>query len=52
MMTSNTPNTRPSSPRSNADTPRGGNDYDDLVLSQLHSLPNTPINSPRPNTYH
>jgi len=49
MMTSNTPNTRPSSPSSNAVTPRGGDD-EDLDLSQLRSLPNTPINSPRPNT--
>jgi len=43
------PNTRPSSPRSNAVTPRGGDDYDDLDLPQLRSLPNTPTNS-RPNT--
>lgn len=46
---SNTPNTRPSSPSSNAVTPRGGDDYYDLNLSELRSLPNTPTNS-RPNT--
>ena len=33
------PNTRPSSPRSNASTPRGGPDPD---LSALRSLPGTP----------
>ena len=49
-------NTRPSSPRSNASTPRGardarGDDFDNLDLGLLRSLPNTPRpGTPRPDT--
>ena len=46
-------NTRPSSPRSNASTPRGApsDDFDDLDLGLLRSLPNTPRpGTPRPGT--
>ena len=52
-MSSNIPNTRPSSPRSNATTPRprgdDDDDDDDLDLSQIRSTLNTPDNS-RPST--
>ena len=48
QQTDDGPNTRPSSPRSNASTPRGGPDHvDPLVdLSAIRSLPGTP----RPST--
>ena len=46
-------NTRPSSPRSNASTPRGAHsdEFNNLDLSVLRSLPNTPRpGTPRPGT--